>query len=386
MGNRQRLERDSLLSSMADRAAQYQTLETQFIQLRDSFQTIVNLDGFTGLGASSIKRFFQAQIDVVDAWLMFIEVQMTFLNDIPQMLADHDLATESFVDVSFLDNDLQNAYYQVNEMVESQKKGLDGILQSIHDILPMQGFSRKDFDEQIDQSDRDRKSLIEDVETLDARLRYEYDLSEELQNQVIGLFSEILNATEQAGSISPINFNADTYKNSATYQFKDDMSANRSAYLALKALQNQDRQGQDTPPLTENKEWYEKATGTVSVFTGERNGFYDYLKRKEGIDPLTGESRTKADQMKDATFAAAGFIPTEGWAGSGANAHRTLDLYKDADTFSMLRQTDYGIYGLASDNGFSEYITGKDENGEILSEDKRQHSLSKGLSMFNHGA
>src|SRR5690625_7077227 len=84
MGNRQRLERDTLLSSMADRAAQYKTLETQFIQLRESFQTIVNLEGFTGLGASSIKRFFQAQIDVVDAWLLFIEVQMTFLNDVPQ--------------------------------------------------------------------------------------------------------------------------------------------------------------------------------------------------------------------------------------------------------------------------------------------------------------
>src|SRR5690625_7850705 len=126
-------------------------------------------------------------------------------------------------------------------MVKAQKKGVDGILQSIHDILPMQGFSRKDFDEQIDQSDRDRKSLIEDVETLDARLRYEYDLSEELKNQMIGLFSEILNATEQDSSISPINFNADTYKNSATYQFKNDMSTNLCAYLALKALQNQDK-------------------------------------------------------------------------------------------------------------------------------------------------
>src|SRR5690625_6312185 len=77
--------------------------------------------------------------------------------------------------------------------------------------------------------------------------------------------------------------------------------------------------------------------------------------------------------MIDATFAAAGFIPTKGWAGNGSTTHLTLDLYKDADTFSMLRQTDYGIYGLASDNGFSEYITGKDQNGQILSEDKRQH-------------
>jgi len=386
MGNRQRLERDTLLSSMADRAAQYKTLETQFIQLRESFQTIVNLEGFTGLGASSIKRFFQAQIDVVDAWLLFIEVQMTFLNDVPHMLADHDLASESFVDVSFLENDLQNAYYQANDMVESQKEGLDTILQSINDVLPMEGFSRKAFDEQIDQSDRERRSLIEDVETLDARLSYEYDLSEELQNNVIGLFSEILNATEQAGSISPINFNVATYKNSETYQFKTDMSENRSAYLALKALQNEDRQGQDAPAKLENKQWYEKATGTVSVFTGERNGFYEYLKTKEGIDPMTGESRTQAAQMKDATFAAAGFIPMEGWAGNADIAQSTLALYKDSDTFTMLRQTDYGIYGLASDNGFSEYITGKDENGQTLSAEKRQHSLAKGLSMFHHGA
>lgn len=372
---------------MVDRAEQYKTLETQFIQLRSSFQSIVNLDGFTGLGAESIKRFFQAQIDVVDAWLMFIEVQIIFLLDTPHMLADHDLEAESFVEVSFLDNDLQNAYYQANEIVESQKEGLDTILQSIHDILPMKGFSRKDFDEQIDETDRTRRSVMEDVETLDARLSYEYDLSEELQNNVIGLFSEILNATEQAGSISPINFSADTYKNSLIYQLKDEMIDNRAAYLELKALQNQDRKSQEITHTMENKEWYEKATGTVSVFTGERNGFYNYLKTKEGIDPLTGEYRTKADQVKSATFAAAGFIPTEGWPGKArTTSTSTLDLYKDRATFSVLRETKYGIYGLACDNGFSEYITGKDAQGQPLSEEKRNHSLSKGLSMFNQGA
>src|SRR5690625_7797688 len=110
------------------------------------------------------------------------------------------------------------------------------------------------------------------------------------------------------------------------------------------------------------------------------------MKKKDGINPKKEEHSTQAAQMKDATFAAAGFIPMEGWAGSADIAQSTLAVYKDSDTFTMLRQTDYGIYGVASDNGFSEYITGKDEYGKTLSADKRQHSLSTGLSVFHNGA
>ncbi|AIF45199.1 hypothetical protein X953_04490 [Virgibacillus sp. SK37] len=60
----------------------------------------------------------------------------------------------------------------------------------------------------------------------------------------------------------------------------------------------------------------------------------------------------------------------------------SLDAYKNAKAFTALQKTEYGIYGLASANGFSEYITGKDMFGNELSEEKRNSSLTEPLFML----
>src|SRR5690625_4382202 len=100
-----------------------------------------------------------------------------------------------------------------------------------------------------------------------------------------------------------------------------------------------------------------------------------------------------ADRLKHATFALAGFIPVVGWAGRAAKGgkaiHSTakgmkavdnsLSAYQYGKSLDVLRKTEYGIYGLASANGFGEYITGKDMFGNELSEEKRNQSLTESL-------
>src|SRR5699024_6945974 len=57
----------------------------------------------------------------------------------------------------------------------------------------------------------------------------------------------------------------------------------------------------------------------------------------------------------------------------------SLSAYQYGKSLDVLRKTEYGIYGLASANGFGEYITGKDMFGNELSEEKRNQSLTESL-------
>ncbi|CAH0345753.1 hypothetical protein BCI9360_02051 [Bacillus sp. CECT 9360] len=93
-------------------------------------------------------------------------------------------------------------------------------------------------------------------------------------------------------------------------------------------------------------------------------------------------------------MAAAGFIPIVGLAcralggraiysttkGINATSH-ALDAYRTPKSFSILQQTEMGIYGLVASNGLSEAMTGKDMFGNTLTEEQRQNSLLQALGI-----
>src|SRR5699024_1117292 len=98
--------------------------------------------------------------------------------------------------------------------------------------------------------------------------------------------------------------------------------------------------------------------------------------------------------------AAAGFIPFVGWAGRAAKggkaihstykgmkaADNALSAYQYGKSLNNLRKAEYGIHGLASANGFGEYITGKDMFGNELSDEKREQSLNEALAILGGNA
>ncbi|MFB1051816.1 HNH/ENDO VII family nuclease [Paraliobacillus sp. JSM ZJ581] len=96
-------------------------------------------------------------------------------------------------------------------------------------------------------------------------------------------------------------------------------------------------------------------------------------------------------QAGAAAMLAAGLIPVFGWVGKGGVAiYKTtkavnattavFDMYKTTKSLQVIKNTEYGIYGLISANGFSEYLTGKDILGNALTTSQRQASLSLGLA------
>ncbi|MDY0404689.1 T7SS effector LXG polymorphic toxin [Virgibacillus sp. 179-BFC.A HS] len=390
------LEPDTLISSLKQRSDNYKQLSTQFSNLKKGFQSIVDLENFKGMGANNIKAFYRAQIEVINEWQNFIKMQREFLDDISNIMKDHDLDEETFVQGLFLENDLHNGYTRAVDMVETQKESLKGILDSISDIISLKTFSSETFEKHMKSANKKRKKTLEDMEDLDKRLVEEYSASEQQQYLVTGMFKALLDATSQNGQISPANFDQIAFENSDAYSVRDEVHEYNDQYFEAKEVQKEIRKAKAEQERIENMAWYEKVWEYGSTFVGEISGYYDYVRVKDGIDPITGEKLSEAERITSGAFAAATYVPFVGWGAKlgkgvkGAYAlgktmrmtNATIDTYKTAKTMDYLHKAEYGIYGLTSANGFSEYITGKDMFGNELSEEKRKEGLDMAMSFW----
>ena len=100
-------EAKTLKESMEDRAKVYTDLRDKIDTLKKEFTDITQLDdALQGKGAEAIKGFYQAQIDVAEALLRLIDMQIAFLNGVSGAVADVDLSGDTVVEVNFLENDL----------------------------------------------------------------------------------------------------------------------------------------------------------------------------------------------------------------------------------------------------------------------------------------
>ncbi|MDY0404697.1 pre-toxin TG domain-containing protein [Virgibacillus sp. 179-BFC.A HS] len=224
----------------------------------------------------------------------------------------------------------------------------------------------------------------------------EYSASEQQQYLVTGMFKALLDATSQNGQISPANFDQIAFENSDAYSVRDEVHEYNDQYFEAKEVQKEIRKAKAEQERIENMAWYEKVWEYGSTFVGEISGYYDYVRVKDGIDPITGEKLSEAERITSGAMAAATYVPFVGWGAKlgkgvkGAYAvgktmrmtNATIDTYKTAKTMDYLHKAEYGIYGLTSANGFSEYITGKDMFGNELSEEKRKEGLDMAMSFW----
>ncbi|MGQ4668589.1 T7SS effector LXG polymorphic toxin [Metabacillus halosaccharovorans] len=384
------LETKTLIESMEDRAKVYTDFRDKIDTLKKEFTDITQLDdALQGKGADAIKGFYQAQIDVADGLLRLVDMQIAFLNGVTGAIADIDLSGETVVDVNFLETDLSIHASNHIAMVESQREDLQKIIDGIDDIVNLEAFSVDDFNTAMDDAKKKRENTIKDVDALDQQLLEEYKVSESAEFHIGALFQQLLEATAQGSTISPINFDAQAYKASEAYQLTDEVQQYADDYLSFKEDQEKIREELKKAEELENRPIYEKAWDTVKTFTGEATGYYDFLRAKDGVDPVTGEELTDGQRVAAGAMATAGFIPVVGWGGrlfkggsaiyktaKGMNAaDQALSVYKTTSTFSNLQKAELGIYGLASANGLSEYITGQDMFGNELTDVQRQSSL-----------
>ncbi|MFE4707077.1 DNA/RNA non-specific endonuclease [Peribacillus simplex] len=389
-------EAKTLTAATKSRAKQYEELKKEVAALKKEFQGIVGLDNeFQGAGAAAIKSFYEAQIEVADAWMELFTTQISFLEGIPASLEEADLSGNTVVEVPFLDGEVSNGINQAKSLVDEQANDLQRILDSIDDILPLDMFDQKDFNEKITLAGHRLDDTVTKVENVDRQLVEEYDVSVGQENVAVGLFRALLDATKQDGNVSPMTFNQSAFKNSDVYQVKDEVAGQMKDYQTFKKEQAEARKIEQEMEELENRPWYEKAWDTIKTFTGEFTGYYDSIRASTGVDPVTGRKLSDAERIAAGAMAAAGFIPVVGWAGraikggsaiyktaKGLNAaNHALDAYKTTKGFSLLQKTEYGIYGLLAANGLGEAVTGKDMFGNRLTEEQRQNGLLMALGI-----
>ncbi|KAB7705326.1 transposase [Bacillus aerolatus] len=394
-------EAATLKAAMDARKKEYSALKGQLDNLRKEMNAIATMEEeMQGDGAEAIKAFYKAQINVVDAWTEFISVQVAFFKGIAGMAEDANLSGETIVKVPFLEIETANGLSNANMMVTSQREDLQKIFDQINDILSLDMYSRETFDEHMEKAEEKRTKTIVAVNKLDSDLTSEYVKSELEEVNVIQLFSELMKASTKGGKISPIYFDSQAYENSEIYKVQDEIAQQSADYVQYKEDQAYAREMAKKAIELENRPWHEKAWDTVSTFTGEVTGYYDYKRATEGIDPVTGEKLSDAERIAAGAMALAGFIPVVGWAGRAAKggnaiyktakgvnaAAHTLDAYKSTKAFDVLQQTEMGIYGLVAANGFSEYLTGEDMFGNELTEEQRKQSLFQATTITGIGA
>ncbi|MGM0805614.1 MAG: ribonuclease YeeF family protein [Bacillota bacterium] len=382
-------EASTLKAATSERAHHYEQLREQFETLKKEFSKIVENHDFKGHGADAIKGFYQGQMDVIDAWIRLIDTNVGFFKGIPGDTEDVDLSGDTFVQVPFLEENVERAAKQAKDMVADQQEALQHIFNRVNDLVSLSVFSKEAFEDQMDKAEKKRSDTVEKVNEFDQRLSEEYSISQNQEQHIYGLFAQLMEATRQGETISPLNFNAEAYQNSEVYKAIGQAKKDTSDYLTFKKQQKEDRRIAKEIEEMENRPFYEKAWDTVCTFTGEVTGYYDTQRAATGVDPVTGRKLSDAERVTSGAMAAAGFVPFVGWAGrigkggsaiyktvKGANAaNHMLDAHRSAQGLKNLQKAEYGIYGLVSANGFGEYFTGKDMFGNELTEQQRNQSL-----------
>ncbi|WP_276569546.1 ribonuclease YeeF family protein [Bacillus xiamenensis] len=392
------LDAKALTSAMDIRSKHYQELREKMIDLKKALQGVANLgDDFTGKGADNIKSFYKELAGNVDMFISFIDKQKAFHEGVSGTLDDTSFGGDTFVEEHFLDNAVHMGIKNAKSIVKDQKKALKTIFQDIDDLISLEVFDSQTFDEKIADAEDERKKTVKDLRELDQNLKDEYALSETEQQATMALYAEMMNATNDGKSISPMNFDKKAYQNSEIYKAKSDIQKQTSEYLKIKKDQEEARKIAKEQEALANRPWYEKALDYGGNIVNELTGVNDAKRAATGVDPITGEELTAGQRVAAGGMAAAGYIPIVGWAGrifkggkavykttqATSAAVRAVDVYKTSQkSFDALKTSQKGLYGLTATNGFSEAITGRDMFGNKISKEQQEASMNAALGML----
>ncbi|WEZ06982.1 deaminase domain-containing protein [Priestia flexa] len=388
-----------------EREKAYKNLEDQLQTLHKALAAVSKLDdSLQGKGADNIKKFYEYQVDNAKCWIDLVQMTKSYFSALYVKAEDANLAGNTVVDLSFLEHDLKQSVSQAKELVAQQREDLQTILHKVDDLVSLSAFSAEDFNDSIDKAEKKRDETVEAVEKLDAEWLEGYRQMESNYLLTQAATNSLHGATTQGGQAYPVLFDQKAYHASELYKVQKEASEYATNYVTyheeMKNVHELKKEAERQAVEEANKKWYEKTWDTVSTFTGEVTGYYDYKRAAEGVDPVTGRELSTSERVAAGAMAAAGFIPVVGWAGRAAKggkaiyvtakgvnaADHALDAYKTSKSFKALEQAEKGLYGLVAANGMYEFTTGKDMFGNAISEEQRQNSLFQSLGIAGAGA
>ncbi|WAT23643.1 T7SS effector LXG polymorphic toxin (plasmid) [Bacillus halotolerans] len=228
-------EANTLISEMEARSRQYKKTREQFINLKKAFMDVANLgEALKGKGADNIKAFYKEHARNVDDWLDMLDMKIAFFESIAATLEEADLAGNTFVDTSFLENELENAHKKSKGIIGEQKKAIKAILEDINDIVPLEVFSTADFKQHLSDSKVQRENTVDKVNEIDSKLVEEYEKSQENHDYINAKNKALIDATGQGKNATPIHFNAQAYYDTKVFKQRDKIHKKTQEYLAVK--------------------------------------------------------------------------------------------------------------------------------------------------------